>query len=37
MIDREAVVIVIICIVFLTLFAFAGVRDVLRRKDERDE
>ncbi|MCH9609365.1 MAG: hypothetical protein S4CHLAM45_05060 [Chlamydiales bacterium] len=33
-IDREAVVIFIICSVFLILFAVAGVRDVLRRRDE---
>ena len=34
MIDREAVVIAIICVFFLVLFVVAGVRDILRRKDE---
>jgi hypothetical protein len=36
MIDKEAVVIAIICLLFLTLFAVAGVRDILRRKDEEE-
>jgi hypothetical protein len=34
MIDREAVVIAIICVIFLFMFLVAGVRDILRRKDE---
>jgi len=34
MIDREAVVIFIICIVVLILFGVAGVRDILRRKHD---
>jgi hypothetical protein len=34
MIDREAVVIAILCIVFLMLFVVAGVRDILQRKDD---
>lgn len=34
MIDREAVVIAIICLFFLMLFVIAGVRDILRRRDE---
>lgn len=36
MIDREAVVIFIITIIFLILFAVAGVRDILRRRDEEE-
>lgn len=36
MIDREAVVIFIICIVVLSLFVVAGVRDIMRRKDEEE-
>lgn len=35
MIDREAVVIAIICVVFLMLFVVAGVRDILQRKDDK--
>jgi len=34
MIDREAVVIFIICIIFLILFGVAGVKDILKRKDD---
>ncbi len=34
MIDREAVVIFIVCIVVLCLFVVAGVRDIVRRKDD---
>ncbi len=34
MIDREAVVIGIICVIFLGLFVVAGMRDIRRRKDE---
>ncbi len=33
-IDKEAVVIFIICIIFLILFAVAGVRDILKRKED---
>lgn len=33
-IDKEAVVIFIICVIFLSLFAVAGVRDILRRRDD---
>ncbi len=36
MIDREAVVIFVICVVFLALFVVAGVRDIIRRKDEEE-
>lgn len=36
MIDREAVVIFIICIVVLAFFVAAGVRDIIRRKDEEE-
>lgn len=36
MIDREAVVIFIICVVVLTLFVVAGVRDIIRRKDDEE-
>lgn len=36
MIDREAVVIFIICILFIALFVVAGVRDILRRRDEEE-
>jgi len=34
MIDREAIVIAIVCLFFMGLFVVAGVRDILRRKDE---
>lgn len=33
-IDREAVVIFIICIIFLILFGVAGVRDIIRRRND---
>jgi len=36
MIDREAVAIFIICSIFLILFVVAGVRDIVRRKDEEE-
>ncbi|MCH9627209.1 MAG: hypothetical protein S4CHLAM2_08440 [Chlamydiales bacterium] len=36
MIDREAVVIFVICVVFLALFVVAGVRDIIRRQDEEE-
>lgn len=36
MIDREAIVIFIICIIFLALFVVAGVRDILRRQDDEE-
>ena len=36
MIDREAVAIFIITIIFLLLFIVAGVRDILKRKDEEE-
>jgi hypothetical protein len=36
MIDREAIVIFIICILFLLLFVVAGVRAVLMRRDEEE-
>lgn len=36
MIDHEAVVIFIICAVFLVFFVIAGVRDILRRKNEEE-
>ncbi|NGX61598.1 MAG: hypothetical protein K940chlam9_01085 [Chlamydiae bacterium] len=34
MIDREAVAIFIITGIFLALFVVAGVRDIIRRKDD---
>lgn len=34
MIDREAIVIFIITLVFLILFVIAGVRDIMRRKED---
>ena len=34
MIDKEAVVIAIICVIFLCLFVVAGYKDIRRRKDE---
>lgn len=34
MIDREAIVIFIICALFLILFVVAGVRDIRKRKGE---
>ena len=34
MIDKEAVVIFIITVIFLLLFVVAGVRDIVRRKDD---
>jgi hypothetical protein len=33
-IDREAIVIFIICFIILLLFVIAGIRDIYRRKDE---
>jgi|GEM_PF-4289320 hypothetical protein len=36
MIDKEAVVIFIICVIFLGLFVVAGVRDILRRKHDEE-
>lgn len=36
MIDREAVAIFIICIIFLLLFIVAGVRDILKRRNEEE-
>ena len=34
MIDREAVVIFIICVLFLALFVVAGVYDIIQRKGD---
>lgn len=36
MIDREAVVIFIICGIFLVLFVVAGVHDILKRKEDEE-
>lgn len=36
MIDREAVAIFIICIIVLALFVVAGIRDIMKRKDEEE-
>ncbi len=33
-IDKEAVAIFIICVIFLILFGVAGVRDILRRRND---
>jgi len=36
MIDREAIVIFVVCVIFLLLFVVAGVRDIIRRKDDEE-
>lgn len=36
MIDREAVVIFVICVIVMALFVVAGVRDILRRRHDEE-
>lgn len=33
-IDKEAVAVAIVCVIFLLLFIVAGVRDILKRKED---
>ena len=33
-IDREAVAVAIVCVIFLALFVVAGVRDIIKRRGD---